>query len=83
MNDSKLLQTDSIQELAAFWDTHDLLDFTDELEEVAEPVFERETVVQIHLSTDEAEAVKRIAKSRGIDFVELIREWVAEKAQPF
>ena len=34
-----LPQTDSIQELAQFWDTHDLTEFADELEEVIEPVF--------------------------------------------
>ena len=40
MKSPKLPQTDSIQELADFWDTHDLADFEEELEEVAEPVFE-------------------------------------------
>jgi len=30
---------DSIEKLAEFWDTHDLTDFEDELEEVTEPVF--------------------------------------------
>lgn len=43
MNTSKIPQTDSIQELARFWDTHDLMDFADELDEISEPVFERET----------------------------------------
>ena len=42
----RLPQTDSIQELARFWDTHDLTDFEDQLEEVAEPVFERQTVIE-------------------------------------
>lgn len=42
-------QTDSIQELAEFWDSHDLTDFEEELEEVTEPVFERETAVTIRL----------------------------------
>jgi hypothetical protein len=32
-------ETDSIQGLAKFWDTHDLADFEDQLEEVVEPVF--------------------------------------------
>jgi len=32
-------KTDSIQELAEFWDTHDITDFFDELEEISEPVF--------------------------------------------
>ena len=33
--------TDSIEELAKFWDAHDLTDFEEELEEVVEPVFVR------------------------------------------
>ena len=32
MKTQRLPQTDSIQELAQFWDTHDLTDFEDELE---------------------------------------------------
>ena len=49
MNQSKIPQTDSIQEFAKFWDTHDLTDFEDQLEEVTENVFEAETVVPIRL----------------------------------
>ena len=44
MNHKNMLQTDSIQELALFWDTNDVTDLDDELEEVDEPVFERQTV---------------------------------------
>jgi hypothetical protein len=33
--------TDSIQELAAFWQHHDVTDFESELEEVTEPVCQR------------------------------------------
>ena len=79
MNDSKIPQTDSIQELAHFWDTHDFTDFEDQLEEVTEPVFERETVLKIHLQPEEAEAVKELAKSRGVSYADLIREWVLER----
>ena len=43
MKKPTLPRTDSIQELAQFCDTHDLTDFEDELEEVAEPVFLRAT----------------------------------------
>jgi hypothetical protein len=39
MNTDKLPQTALIQELAQFWDRHELTDFEDELEEVTEPVF--------------------------------------------
>ncbi len=41
MNTTQIPQTDSIEELAHFWETHDLTDFESELEEVTEPVFER------------------------------------------
>ena len=38
MRRQRIPQTDSIRELAEFWDTHDVTDFDDELEEVTEPV---------------------------------------------
>jgi hypothetical protein len=43
MNRLEIPETDSIEELARFWDTRDLTDFEDQLEIVAEPVFERLT----------------------------------------
>nr|VFK25709.1 MAG: hypothetical protein BECKLPF1236A_GA0070988_104862 [Candidatus Kentron sp. LPFa]VFK36119.1 MAG: hypothetical protein BECKLPF1236C_GA0070990_104912 [Candidatus Kentron sp. LPFa] len=46
MNRSKIPITDSISELAAFCDTHDLTDFEEELEEVTEQVFTRETITE-------------------------------------
>ena len=79
MNRARIPQTDSIQELAEFWDTHDLTDFEDQLEEVTEPVFERETVVPIRLQPAEVEAVTQITRSRGIDRTDLVREWVLER----
>ena len=79
MSTPSLPQTDSIQELAKFWDTHDLTDFKDELEEVTDPVFERETAITLHLQTTEAENVHALAKSKGLADEQLIREWVLEK----
>lgn len=63
LNRPELPQTDSIQELALFWDTHDLTDFDNQMEEVTEPVFDRKSLVNIYLETDEIEAVNEIAKS--------------------
>ena len=77
MKHSKIPQTDSIQELAQFWDTHDLTDFEDELEEVTEPVFE--TKVTVRLNPDEAEVVKTLANARGTSLATLVQEWVAER----
>jgi predicted DNA binding CopG/RHH family protein len=81
MNSQRIPQTDSIQELAQFWDTHDLTDFGEQLEEVTEPVFAQETVVQIHFQPQDIEAVKQVARSRGIGYVDLIREWVLERVR--
>jgi predicted DNA binding CopG/RHH family protein len=49
------------------------------LEEVTEPVFKPEAMVSISLQPMEIEAVKKVAKSRGIDYTDLIREWILEK----
>jgi len=81
MNNPRIPETDSIQEMALFWDTHDLTDFEDELEEVSDQVFERAPLIRIRLLPDEAEAVKQLAKSKGIPYPDLIREWVREKIQ--
>ena len=81
MTTDKIPQTDSIREMAQFWDTHDLTDFEHQLEEVTEPVFEREKVVQVPLATKDAETVESMARSQGINTAELIRSWVMEKVQ--
>ena len=53
MTKKKLPITDSIQELAEFWDTHDLTEFEDELEEVQPPVFERQRPIPLDLRPDD------------------------------
>lgn len=81
MNQNSIPKTDSIQELATFWDSHDLTNFDDELIEITEPVFIKETVMEIRLSSNEAKTVKKIARSQGIGVAELIHRWVLEKTQ--
>lgn len=79
MSKSRLPQTDSIQELATFWDTHDITEFEAELDEVGERVFERETDITIHLPADDADAVRAMARSRGLGDSDLLREWVLDR----
>lgn len=78
MNGNEILQTDSIQELADFWDTHDLTDFDAELEEVDEPVFDRQTTVTVRLDPDESRIVRALARLHGISHAQLITRWVVE-----
>jgi hypothetical protein len=76
----KLPDTDSIRELAEFWDTHEVTAFDDQLEEVPAPVFARpKSGVTVPLSGDERTAIQRIAAARGVGEAALIREWVQEK----
>ncbi len=76
----KIPKTDSIKELARFWDMHDLTDFEDQLEEVTEPVFQHKMeAVSVPLNPQKVKAVKRIAESAGIEYSALIRGWVLEK----
>ena len=79
MMTQKLPQTDSIQELARFWDSHDLKIFEGQLEEVPEPVFDRRAVIPLNLESAEAEAVRKLAEAEGLAVAELIRSWVLEK----
>lgn len=81
MNTSPLPQTDSIRELAKFWDAHDVTDFDHELEEVSEPVFESKQFLTLPLAGAEAEAVHQMAKSQGITDAQLVRQWVREKIE--
>ena len=79
MSNERLPRTDSIQEMAKFWEVHDLTDFEDELEEVTEPVFQKDTQIAVHLEPGEAQAVREMARLCGVQDSELIREWVRER----
>lgn len=79
MKKSKLPKSDSIHELAEFWDSHDLTDFEDELEEVAEQVFMRGSAIQVPLESREVKAVEQLAQTKGVSREELVRSWVLQK----
>jgi hypothetical protein len=70
----KLPTTDPIQELATFWQCHDVTDFEDDLEEVHRPVFQRAHVVGVPLRGDEHQSLRDAATSRGLDEATLIHE---------
>jgi len=81
MTSQRIPNTDSIEELSRFWDTHDLTDFEDQLEEVRRPVFARrkESTVTVLLTPKEALTLSRLAQSEGIEETKLVRKWVREK----
>ena len=76
-----LPQTDSIEELAKFWDTHDLTDFEGDLEEVSQPVFVRVkgAVLTVSLRVSEAQRLKTLARSKGVKDTALLQQWIVER----
>jgi hypothetical protein len=79
MKARKLPKVDSIHELANFWDSHDLTDFENSLEEVHAPVFTRSSIIKVPLQAREAQALQRVAESKGIAVGKLLRDWVVQK----
>lgn len=81
MTKDKFPHTDSIKELAEFFDTHDMSDYEDEFETVEDPAPERARRITLELPTSQAQAVHDLAKSKGMTETELVREWILEKLQ--
>ena len=77
----RLPETDSVEEMAAFWDNHDLTDFADDLQAVSEPVFVRAkgTFLSIELQPAEAQHLKKIARSKGVKETTVLRQWILER----
>jgi hypothetical protein len=76
----RIPNTDSIEELAKFWDTHDLTDFEKDLEEAYEPVFVRAkgTSLSIDLEPPAAQHLEEIARSKGVKETTVLRQWILE-----
>ena len=81
MKRCKLPDTDSIEELAEFWDTHDLTDFQQDLQEVEGLVFVRANGMglSVELRPTEARQLKKIARSQGIKETTVLRRWIVER----
>ncbi len=79
MSKLQIPKTDSIKELADFWDRHNLTDFNDELEEVKEPVFKKSTDMLVHLDSDDYTKVDQLARQAGKNKSDLIHDWIKEK----
>ena len=79
MTKNELPNTDSIKELANFWDEHDITDFVDSREEVKGRVFNKGKEINIHLNQDEFESIEKLAHQNGLEKDALIRKWIVEK----
>jgi hypothetical protein len=79
MKKVKIPKTDSIKELAKFFETHDSSEFEDELVEITEPIFVPRNSVLVRLRPEQVSILKALAKRRGISADQLVREWIVQR----
>ena len=74
----------TIEEMAEFWDTHDASEYQDELEPV-EFVIDRPLtnsyVLSIRLDKETFDALREIAKPKGLGSSTLARMWILEELE--
>lgn len=71
----------SLQEESEFWDTHSVIDYWDELEDVKGPLIDArpaKKLVSIRLDPGIIAAAKRIARTKGVGYQTLLRMWAYE-----
>ena len=79
MKKIRIPKTDSIKELAHFFETHDMGDCETELAEVHEvtgPIAIPRNSILVQLEPRQAAAVKKLAKAKGVSEEDLVREWI-------
>ena len=72
----------SDEELAEWIETHDLSEYMDSLEVVTEEIKVQRTPresVGLDLNPKDLNAIKRVAKTKGIPYKTLIQNWLTEK----
>ena len=69
------------EEIAAFWDTHDFMDYIEESESIDDVVFERpkKETVSIRLEKSQINEIKMLSHKIGLGYSSLIRSWIIEK----
>lgn len=79
---SKIPNFKSIEEEARFWDTHNITDYWDEMEEVdlifvKEP--KKEDLITIRVQSQLKDRLEKVAKRQGLSLSSLARMWIIEK----
>jgi predicted DNA binding CopG/RHH family protein len=78
---SRIPHFKSVEEEAAFWDSHDLTEFEDELEVVRDVVFVPpgpKRSLTVRLPEDTMATLTQTAHSQGIGVSTLVRMWILE-----
>jgi predicted HicB family RNase H-like nuclease len=74
----------SFEELADFWETHDLTDYEDQLQEVSYKVARKPSrQFVVTLSDELTKAMRRAARHEGVSMQTLVNLWVQERLQQY
>ena len=76
----KIPKFKSLEAERAFWDTHSITDFMDEFK-LAQVEFARpkKKLISLRLETPQIITLKRIASSRGLGYLSMLRSWITER----
>ena len=79
----KIPEFKTIEEMATFWDSHDITDFEDQLIEVKEPIFEKmeSRIISLMLGSDQYDKLKKIADQKKLNTISLVNEWVTKQIE--
>ncbi|MBZ0282484.1 MAG: BrnA antitoxin family protein [Anaerolineae bacterium] len=69
-------------QLAAFWDTHDITDYLDELQPISvKPMAPLEPGISVRFDRPTLVKLRAQAEKRGVGTTTLIRMWIKERLQ--
>src|SRR5437016_4371559 len=78
--DSMPVSSSSDREVADFWETHSAADYWNELEPVEMKKHRApRQVVTLRLDPKAVQALRALARRRGLDFSTLARSWISER----
>lgn len=82
---AKIPELKTRREAREFWDTHDLTDYLEDLEPVAEEIFVRprakQQILSIRIERRLVELLKKLAARKGLATSSLVRSWIMERLQ--
>ncbi len=80
-NRSSISEAQSYKDIGEFWDTHDLADHWDQTEPAEFEVDILSEITYYALDSKLSEAVRSLARKRGVSADTLLNIWVQEKLQ--
>ena len=69
----------SIDELMDFWDTHEFVDYLEDMEDIEFKVDLRRNRNYVRIDENIIKNIQQVAREKGIPYSLLINQWLSEK----